>query len=776
MTVAPAGVADLEGGVHAGDVVIRATAETAMSGHGQVSDGERPSGLAERPGEVANLRQLVSASRLVTLRGPGGSGKTRLLRALIADLSEDFPDGTFLVGCRDLRQPELLAARVARSLKITQEPRVPLSGTVAEALAGRRLLLALDGTDAVAGACASLCQALLDSAPGLRVVTTGREPLRLPAEVVWTVPVLSLPAAGETCPERAECAAAVRLFAARAAEAAPGFTVDAGNCAAVTGICRIMGGLPLALELAAARLPIADAEQVRASLAASPGLADPAVAAGAAPPREIMDAAIQWAHDLLDPAEQMLLRRLSVFHNFSLEMAEQVCADERLPAIRVSYLLAGLTATALVKPEPRAPGQDWYRMPGAIRDFAAARLVAAGETDLLGRRLRDYAVQRAEYLVRIARATVPVTWPVVYNLFRGYAADARNLREALAWSLDHGEIETGLRICAGLRIFWTSVGALPEAAWWLDSFLGARQPAVPGEARGPALADRAMVAFGLGDLPAAESFARAALDMCRAADDAHFAALAQNVLARAALADGRPEDALRWTGETLDLARQAGDWWNEAFALSHRSAALARVGRLEEARACAQESMGVAQRTGVHWAVARAQVGLGDLARAGGDLAAAREYYLAALPFTRQAMPKPEAARCLVSLGLVALSLGEPGEARDYLAQSLNLSLAIGSREGIARSLLSFADLAVSEGHPGRAVLLASAATALRRAARLPLSTSRTDRYRGAAAALGPAEVARLLTAGAEMTGPEAARLALDPPTVTPAAGGTAAR
>jgi predicted ATPase len=733
-----------------------------MSGHGQPGDGEQPAGLAERRDETADLGRLIATSRLVTLRGPGGSGKTRLLLELMAARSAEFPDGTFLVGCRDLRQPDLLAARVARALKISQEPRIPLTDTLADALAGRRLLLALDGIDAVPGACASLCQALLASAPGLRVVTTGREPLRAPGEVVWPVPVLGLPAAGETSPERAGCSPAVRLFAVRAAEADPCFKLDAGNCAAVTGICRAMGGLPLALELAAARLRAEDAGQVCASLAGSPGLADPSGTAAAAPPPQIMEAAIRWAHDQLEPAEQVLARRLSVFHSFSLEMAEQVCADEGLPVIHVSYLLAGLAAKALIKPEPRDPGRDRYRMPGAIRDFAAARLAEAGETDLLGRRLRDYAAQRADYLVRIAQAKAPVSWAVQRDLFRDYAADARNLREALAWCLDHGEIGTGLRICTELRIFWTSIGAQFEAAWWLDAFLGADDPSVPGRVRGPALADRAMVEFGLGDLAAAESLARAAIDLCAPAGADHFTAVAQNVLARAALADGRPQDALHWTAQTLDLARQGGDWWNETFALTHRSGALAQLGHPDEARACAEDGLALALRTGLHWAAAAARLGLGDLALASGDLDTAREFYEAALPFARVSMHRAEAARCLASLGKVALVKGDADQGREYLARSLRLSLNAGSRDGMARGLLGFADLAVAEGRPDRAVLLASAATAMREAAGLPRSPDRTDRYREAAAGLGPAEVARLQAAGRELTGREAARMALD--------------
>jgi tetratricopeptide (TPR) repeat protein len=364
-------------------------------------------------------------------------------------------------------------------------------------------------------------------------------------------------------------------------------------------------------------------------------------------------------------------------------------------------------------------------------------------------------------VVSIARAAVPVTWPVVRDVFADCDLDSSSIRAGLAWCLDHGDIETGLRACTGLRIFWEGIGALPEAARWLDAFLDADLAGVPAGVCAPALADRAHVAFALGDLAGARERGTAALPLCRAAADAHFTAMAHLTLARVALAESRPADALAHTSATLRIARESGDWWSEAFGRSHRAGALAAVGRLAEAEDCGQAGLALAGRAGLHWAAAVTRAALGDVAAARGDLPAARERYLAALPFMREAMPGPEAARCLARLADVALRQGQPGEARACLAESLELGLASGSRRAIARALLGFADLAAREDIPGREVTLTAAASAQRTAAGLPpLPPSRTRPY-GAAAGLDPAEIARLQAAGRQLTAREAARIAL---------------
>src|SRR5580693_9720497 len=297
---------------------------TAMIDHGRVGTYEEPDSFVGRAREIDELRRCAGSMRAVTLCGAGGIGKTRLLLRLIDALARDFPDGTYFVGLGDLRQPDLVAARVAAVIGVSEEPGVPLLDTLADALRPRRLLLALDNCEHLIDACATLCQRLLASSPGLLVVSTSREALRVAAEAVWQVPPLDLPAAGLTGAADLAAYDAVRLFADRAAAAVPGFSLGPANVAAVVSVCRALDGLPLAIELAAARVRVLSVDQIAARLSDRFHLLT--TGDRTAPPRQqTLRAAIDWSYDLLSEPEQVLMRRMSVFSSSALEMAEQVC-------------------------------------------------------------------------------------------------------------------------------------------------------------------------------------------------------------------------------------------------------------------------------------------------------------------------------------------------------------------------------------------------------------------------------------------------------------------
>jgi predicted ATPase/DNA-binding CsgD family transcriptional regulator len=766
-----------------------------MIDHGRAGAYEEPDSFVGRAQELGELREFARGMRAVTLCGAGGIGKTRLLLRLIAGLAPDFPDGTFFVGLGDLRQPDLVAARVASVIGVSEEPGVPLTDTLADALRSRTLLLALDNCEHLIDACASLCQRLLASSPGLLVVATSREALRVAAEAVWPVPPLARPAAGTADPEQAARCDAVALFTERAAAAAPGFALGPANCAAVVAICRALDGLPLAIELAAAWVRVLSAEQISARLSNRFQL----LTSGdrSVPPRHrTLRATIDWSHDLLAPDEQMLLRRLSVFAGWSLEMAEQVCADDGLPAAQVLNLLAGLAEKSLVELEPDVLGQSRYRMLETIRDYAASRLAEAGETSALRRRLRDYALNLSEYFLSIGVARIPAAWQARVEVFQRYDADADNVRAVLGWALEQGDTETGLRLCTAVRPCWIVLGAFGEGAEWFDAFLAADPAGVPAAVRGQALTGRAQLALGSGDQAGAQPWALAGLELCRAAADLWFTATALNVLAETALHARRPDEARQRATEALQTAREAGDRWNQGYALGSLAAALATLGHLDEARQAAEDGLALMLEIDQQWGAARTLLGLANLSRVLGDLDAARGHYLAALGLLRQVKGDPEIARCLAGLGRIALDTGDLAAARDYLSRGLRLSLATGSRTGISRGLLAFATLAGREGRPDLAVQLAAAVTAMTETAQLPPApaqahhslregahlpprvAARVRRYLDEAAVLGEAQVARLWADGLQLTSSKAADLAMAPPAgaVVPAplAGGAA--
>jgi predicted metal-dependent phosphotriesterase family hydrolase/predicted ATPase len=772
------------GGARSAAVLVQGGGRTAGSGLSTVGRAG-PGRFSGREREIAELRKLARVERMVTLTGPGGTGKTRLLTTLLDTVRDGYPDGAFLVGLADLRQPDLVAARVAAAVGICPENGVPLADTLAEALRGRRLALALDGCEHLASACATLCLQLLASSPGLLILASSRKPLCLAAEVRWPVPPLTLPE--DTVPDltRAARSDAVRLFADRAGAADPGFALDAGNCGAVAAICRAVDGLPLGIELAAARLRRHSVAQVAASLADRLRPPGPGAPASPARQRTTLRSVLGWAEDGLAPDEQVLLRRLSVFEGWTLEMAERICADAVLPAGAIHGLLAGLAEKAMVEtapgltpapevgPGPGPSGPARYRMPAAIRDYAAARLAGAGEGEVLRRRLRDYITSEAEYIASIGTARVPATWTVLTRVFRDYDADVANFREVLGCCLDCGDAEAGLRICAAMRLAWLVRGQHAEGIRWLEAFLAADLSAVPAVVRGPALVAGAQLALANGDYARAESWGQDGLELSRNAADPRFTATALDQMSRAALATGRPKEALRRAIEATDQTGQSHDWFNRGFALGGRSMALSVLGRVAEARDWAEAGLALMLEIDNQWGVALYRLGLGDLARGAGDAAAAREYFLAALPFIREYMLAPDVARCLARIAAASLRLGDIAGCRGYLSESLRLSVAAGNRSGIARGLLAFARLEVRTERPDRAVPLAAAATALCEAAHLPPPPpGRIQRYLDAAAGLGAAETARLWAAGLELTPRAAAELALEPPAMTPAATG----
>ncbi|HEY6277800.1 MAG TPA: LuxR C-terminal-related transcriptional regulator [Streptosporangiaceae bacterium] len=712
------------------------------------------------------MRDLVGAARAVTLCGPGGIGKTRLALRVLAEVADGFPDGTFFVELADLQQPDLVVSRVAACVGVGEEPGRPLADTLADALRPRRMLLVLDNCEHLIGACAQLCQQLLASSPGLRVMTTSREPLRVAAETVYQVPPLSVaPADGAASDyHRYE---AIALFADRAAAALPGFAIGPGNAAAAAALCRALDGMPLAIELAAVWVRALSLEQITERLADRFSL----LTSGdrTAPARQrTLRAAIDWSHDLLTPAEQVLLRRLSVFAGWSLEMAEQICAAPDMPATDVLDLLAALVDKSLVVREPEVLGQARYRLLDTIREYAAERLAGAGETVACHLRLRDYTVAVAEQNEAIGMARVAAPWSARVDVFRRYDVETGNVLQVLSRCRADGDAETGMRICTAIRPCWLVRGTFTEGAEWLDAFLAMDAPTVPAQVRGAALVGRAQLALA-NDPATAQSLAGAGLALCRAAGDEFWTAAGLNLVSEIALHTGRIDDAARYADEAMSVAMAAGDGWDEGYALGIRAAIAAVHGKLREAQQLAKASISVMRRIDQQWGTARALLGLGDLARQRGDAGDAHRRYLAALTILREVDARPEIARCLAGLGRVALDLGSAGLARQHLTESLRLSHATGSRIAVARGLEAFAALAIMENQPELAVQLTAAAAALRETAGLPaLVGARAERFLAAGRRLGEPAFSRLTAAGQAMTGDEAVALALAGPAGEP--------
>jgi predicted ATPase/DNA-binding CsgD family transcriptional regulator len=706
---------------------------------------------------------------MLTLTGPGGIGKTRLALRTLTTMAAEFPDGACYVDLADLTNPDLVAARVASAAGVAEESGRPLLDTLADALRLRRLLLALDNCEHLLDACARLSQRLLASSAELRLLATSREPLRVAGETVWPVPPLPVTATGTSPGD------AVQLFSERALAAAPGFALTPENAGAVAELCRSLDGIPLAIELAAARVRTLTVDQIRMRVADRFGLLT--LGDRTAPPRQrTLRAAIDWSHDLLSQREQVLLRRLSYFAGWSVEMAERVCADELVPAGSLLDTLGALLDKSLVIREPAVLGQARFRMLDTIREYAADRLAAAGEVAAIASRLRDYVLAEAERNFAVGMALVSAPWQDRVDVFRRYDVDAHNVWLVLSQCLADGDVGTGLRICTAVRPCMLVRGEFAMGCAWVDAFLASDEAAgVPPGIRGPALIGRAQLTLP-NDPAAAEPAARAGVDLCRDAGDDFWTAAGLNLLSEIAVHTGRPDQAEEFGREAAWIAEAAGDGWNEGWALGIRAAVAGLRGRMREAAELASASIDVMRAIDHRWGVARAQLGLGDLARVRGDFADARQRYMEALAYLREINARPEIARCLSGLGRVATEAGATTLAREHLTESLRLSRDTGTRIGVARGLESFAALAVREDEPERAVLLAAAATALRETAGLPpLSGARAERYLAPARRLGDAAVAELWARGLELSPAAAITLALEPSAAPATAAASAA-
>jgi predicted ATPase/DNA-binding NarL/FixJ family response regulator len=709
-----------------------------------------PNSFVGREHEIDQLRKLVCATRMVTLTGPGGIGKTRLALRALGVIADEFPDGARFVELADVTSPDLVVARVATATGVAEEKGRPLLDTLADALRPRTMVLALDNCEHLLEACARLCRRLLSAAPDLRLLATSREPLRVAGETIWQVPPLAVASANGSASE------AVRLFTERAAAIAPDFTLTPANKDAVAAICRSLDGIPLAIELAAARARTLSVDQIRMRVADRFGLLTTGDRA-AAPRQQTLRAAIDWSHDLLTERERALLRRLSVFAGWSLEMAESVCADELVPPSALLDTVAALVDKSLVVREPEELGQARFRMLDTVREYAAEKLALAGEAKQIQHRFRDHTLAVAERNFAVGMALVPAPWGDRVDVFRRYDVDAGNVWLVLAECLAEGDAATGLRICTAIRPCMLVRGEFALGREWVDAFLALPQAAdLDQRIKGQALIGRAQLSMS-GDPAGAEPAARAGLDLCRATGDEFWIAAGLNLLSEIAVHTARPDEAETLGREATAIAEAANDGWNLGWALGIRAAIAGLRGNMREAAELASASIEVMRSIDHRWGVARAELGLGDLARLRGDLDGAQRMYTEALVYLREIDARPEIARCLAGLGRMALDLGDFEAARDYLAESLRLSQDIGTHIGMARGLESCASLAAREGNAERAVMLAAAAAGLRATSGLPpLPGARADRYLAAVRRLDEGTAALLWARGMALS-PQAA-------------------
>lgn len=667
-----------------------------------------------RAQELATVTQLLAASRLLTLTGPGGSGKTRLALQLTTIARPQFRDGIWMVELARLDDPALVPQTIAAALAICEEPGQPLLSTLTTHLREKQLLLVLDNCEHLLDACAPLAEALLRACPHVRILTSSREPLGVSGEAIFRVPPLTVPDTHEILPMKQLVGfEAVQLFVARAQAVQPEFEVMEANAAAVAQICRRLDGLPLAIELAAARVRMLTVAQIAARLDDRFALLT-AGSRTALPRHQTLQALIDWSYELLAEDERALLRRLAVFvGGWTLEAAEAVCAGEA--AGEVLAPLTQLIDKSLVEVESGEQAAR-YRLLETIRQYALAKLAASGEAEAVRRRHAQLYLGLAETLVSDG---VDATWLARIGSLE---IEQDNLRSALAWSqLAAGGAEIGLRLVKALELFWVVRGHWTEARSWLRAALAhpveqartqlraevltvaghlyallsdywAAQAALNeslsiyeelGDTLGRAwvLNRIGWVAREQGDLATAWRRLEQSLVLYRELDDRHGIAESLNALGQVAVMREDVAQATALLGEGLGLARSSNDTLLTAWTLNH----LGHVAQIEQdyARATRLHKVGLElfrafgeQHVGIAWAAQ----GLGESALAKGDMENAREWLVTSLAQFRELGDRAGVAWCLAGLGSVAGLSGQRVRAAWLWGAAEGLRTALGAR------------------------------------------------------------------------------------------------
>ncbi len=709
--------------------------------------------------ELAEVARLLAGCRLLTLTGEGGCGKSRLALAAGRAVLNRFVDGAWVVELAALSDATLVPQAIAKALDVPEQPHVPMAGTLGRALRSKVMVLILDNCEHLLVACAQLADALLRECPGLRILVTSREPLGVPGETTWRVPSLSMPDPQQLPPhDQLVEFEAVRLFADRARSMRPEFLITANNARAVAQTCHQLDGMPLAIELAAARIRTLTVEQIAARLDDRFRLltgGGPTVL----PRHQTLRATMDWSYDLLSEPERIVLRRLSVFaRGWTLEAAETVCSGAGVETADVLDLLARLVDKSLVVMEPRG-GEARYHLLETVRQYGRDRLRDSGELRAVFRRHRDWYRDLSEQAEPELRGPGQQYW------LERLEVEHDNARAALQWSLGNGEARAALQMAIFLRSFWHRKGHLVEGRRWLEE--GLRQDTPPPAVRIRALNALGHFAFFQADFASVRAALTESLVLARQTDDRQGLVDALSSMGGAAVFRGEFAEARSLLGESLAVSRQLGDQRGIATSVGHLGLVAADCGDYRAARSLYRDALAIFRALGDTTVCATLLHNLGHVMSAQGEHAAARALFQESLGLARGLGLKHSIAHYSANLAVVEVHEGEFVRARSLLEESLLAFRDLGDKRGICRALEGFGILASAQGQAARAATVLGAADSLRGAITAPLPVSdrahyQYDRYVATAcAALGEEAFAVAWAEGAAMPADGAIEYAL---------------
>lgn len=652
-----------------------------------------------RDAALTEAIQLLTATPLLTLTGPGGVGKTRLALEVAAQSIDEFPDGAWVVELATLSDGALVAETVAATVKVKDQPGVPILASLAEHLESERVLLVFDDCEHVVEAAAEVIDELLRACPQLRVLATSRQALGLPGESLFPVPSMTLPTAPSGSIEDLGEWEAVRLFVDRARAVQPAFALNERNATLVVQICRRLDGIPLAIELAAARVKALPPEQIAARLDDRFRL----LTGGsrlALPRHRTLKAAMDWSFDLLNDAERALFTRLAVFAaSFSLEAVEAVCSGEEVDRVEILDLLTRLIDQSLVVVESGA-GEARYRLLDTVQQYAMEHLAVDDPAGAFGRR-------HAAYMLEVAERFAPMLFvgPTAEGAFEAMSRDHDNLRAALRWADDDPDARAlELRLAASLWRYWEIGGHLTEGRTWLARAL-ARTDGEVSELRATALTGLGSLAAQQGDMAAAQASHEEALETQRQLGDPNGIAYACGNLANVCVERGDFARARALYEESIDILRPTPNARAMALTFLNLADVAARQGNADEARRLSDDGTGIFRAEGDLMGVALALGRGATFSLQQGDTADARVRHEEALDIFRRFGDGRGVARSLMFLGDIAAVEGQMDEAERLYRTSIEHRRSLGDRGGQATACDRLARI-LARDQPERAARL----------------------------------------------------------------------